>query len=183
MRFHPTAIAGVIEIVTEPHNDERGSFVRTFCAREFAAYGLNPQLAQCNFSTNTREGTLRGFHIQAEPHGEDKLVHCTAGRIFDVALDLRPDSPTFGQHHSVNLSATEGRMLYIPQGCAHAFQAMEDASALTYYLSTFYEPASMRGVRWNDPEIGVRWPFENPIMNQRDRELPLLRDYISATSC
>jgi len=177
MRFYSTPIAGVVEVSTEWHEDERGTFGRIFCAREFAAHGLDPELAQCSLSSNPHKGTLRGFHIQAAPHAEDKLIHCIAGRVFDVALDLRPDSATYGRHHAIELAGEEGRMLYIPKGCAHGFQTLEDASSLIYYISTSYEPAFARGVRWNDPEIGIRWPLEVSLMSTRDRELPTLRDY------
>jgi dTDP-4-dehydrorhamnose 3,5-epimerase len=177
MRFYSTPIAGVVEVSTEWHEDERGTFGRTYCAREFAAHDLDTELAQCSVSIPPCKGTVRGFHIQAPPNGENKLVQCTAGRVFDVALDLRPNSATYGLHYAIELAGNEGRMLYIPKGCAHGFQTLENANSLIYYMFAFYEPASARGVRWNDPDIGVRWPLEVTAMSPRDRQLPSLRDY------
>lgn len=178
MRFDPTPLAGVVEVSTLWHRDPRGALGRIFCAREFAAAGLTPEIAQCNLSSNIARGTVRGFHLQDEPFAEDKLVHCIAGRIYDVALDLRPQSPTFGHHHAIELAAGDGRMLYVPRGCAHGFQTLEDASAVLYYISNFHEPGAERGVRWDDPALDVRWPIrEGLTLSERDRGLPLLADY------
>jgi dTDP-4-dehydrorhamnose 3,5-epimerase len=177
MRFDPAPMSGVVEVLTEWHRDERGTFGRIFCATEFAAHGLNSALAQCSLSDNPRKGTLRGFHLQAAPHQEAKLVHCIFGRIYDVALDLRSGSPTYGCFHATELSAGEGRMLYIPEGCAHAFQTLEHNSAVIYYISTFYHAAATRGVRWNDPAIGVPWPLEVTMISEQDRGLPLLAEF------
>jgi dTDP-4-dehydrorhamnose 3,5-epimerase len=178
MRFQPTPIAGVVEISVDWQQDARGSFGRTFCCDEFAAQGLNPKLAQCSISRNSSARTVRGFHLQAKPHEEAKLVQCIAGRMLDVALDLRTGSPTYGRHHAVELSAQEGKMLYIPEGCAHGFQTLENDTAIMYYISTNYEPAAGRGVRWDDPALNVVWPFTlDVVVNERDRALPLLDDY------
>ena len=178
MLFQPTLIPGVMEVSPEWHRDERGAFGRIFCREEFARQGLNPDLAQCSLSTNLRRGTVRGFHLQASPHQEAKLVQCIAGCIYDVALDLRSGSPTYGRHHAVKLSAENHQMLYIPEGCAHAFQTLEDLSSVLYYISAPYEPSSSRGVRWSDPAIGVTWPLAGDAMvSERDRLLPLLIDY------
>jgi dTDP-4-dehydrorhamnose 3,5-epimerase len=175
MRFHRTSIEGVVEIVSQPHEDHRGSFRRTFCAREFAANGLSATLAQCSVSENRLKGTVRGFHLQIAPHEEAKLVQCIAGRLFDVALDLRPGSPTYGRFHASELSADSGRMLYIPEGCAHAFQCLEDRTSLLYSMSSSYEPSSSCGVRWNDPTIGVPWPITDAVvLSERDSALPTL---------
>jgi dTDP-4-dehydrorhamnose 3,5-epimerase len=178
MDFEPTAIPGVIVIRSGWFTDERGTFGRMFCRREFGGRGLVTDIAQSNVSHSLRRGTLRGFHIQVEPHEEIKLVQCVAGRIFDVALDLRRASPTFGRFHALELSAGDGCMLYIPEGCAHAYQTLEDHSTVIYHASAFYAPAAERGVRWNDPEIDVPWPsVHDVILSQRDRDLPLLAEY------
>jgi dTDP-4-dehydrorhamnose 3,5-epimerase len=180
MLFRPTVIPGVMEVSPEWHQDERGAFGRIFCQREFAEKGLNPDLAQCSLSTNLRRGTVRGLHLQTGPHQEAKLVHCIAGRIYDVALDLRPGSATYGRYHALELSPEQQRMLYIPEGCAHGFQTLEHNTAVLYYISVPYEPASGRGVRWSDPAIGVPWPLlEEAVVSERDRALPLLADYRS----
>ncbi len=178
MMFQSTTIAGVMEVSIDWHRDARGDFGRTYCRREFAAHGLMAELAQCSVSTNARRGTVRGFHLQATPHPEAKLVQCVRGRIYDVALDLRFNSPTYRRFHAVELGADDGRMLYIPKGCAHAFQCLEDDTTILYYISTFYEPASGRGVRWDDPAIGVRWPLADAaIVSERDRDFSTLADY------
>ena len=178
MRFQPTPIAGVVEVTIDLQRDPRGAFGRTFCRREFAAHGLAAALAQCNLSDNTRARTVRGFHLQMKPHREAKLVQCVRGRLFDVALDLRAGSPTYGRHHATELSAANGRMLYIPEGCAHGFQTLEDDTSIMYYISAYYEPASARGVRWNDPALGIKWPFAEPAaVNERDLTLPLLKEF------
>jgi len=178
MHFQPTPIGGAFEISIDWQRDPRGAFGRTFCRQEFATYGLNRDLFQCSVSQNSAARTVRGFHLQATPHEEAKLVHCIDGRIFDVALDLRAGSPTYGRHHAVELSAANGKMLYIPEGCAHGFQTLENDTAIMYCISTFYEPASSRGVRWNDPALKVAWPFvDGVILNERDQALPLLADY------
>lgn len=178
MQFRPTSLAGVVEISIDWDRDARGAFGRSFCRREFAEHGLNPGLAQCSVSRNSHARTVRGFHLQFKPHREAKLVHCVTGRLFDVVLDLRAGSPTYGRHHEVELSAADGPMLYIPEGCAHGFQTLEDNTSLIYYISTFYEPVALRGVRWNDPALGVRWPFTDGVtVSERDQTWPLLANY------
>lgn len=172
MIFTPTALAGVWIIDPEPIADERGMFARTWCAREFAEHGLNAQIAQCNVSFNHRRGTVRGMHYQLAPHQEAKLVRCTAGAIFDVALDVRPGSPTWGQHVGVTLRAGERRMLYIPEGCAHGFQTLEDNSEIFYQMSEFYAPELGRGARWDDPAFSIVWPAPVTMINERDRSYP-----------
>jgi dTDP-4-dehydrorhamnose 3,5-epimerase len=176
MQFTPTIIDGVLEVSIEWHRDERGGFGRIFCAEEFARRGLFSTPAQCSFSSNIRRGTVRGFHLQAKPHAEAKLVQCVAGRLFDVALDLRSGSPTYGKHQAVELSPESGRMLFIPEGCAHAFQTLEDATSIVYYISVPYQPESGRGVLWNDPDIGVAWPLVDAFVGERDRRLPRLTE-------
>jgi len=177
MLFSPTPIDGVVEIAIDWHRDDRGGFGRVFCADEFAQHGLAANLAQCSISSNPRRGTVRGFHLQAAPHAEAKLVHCVAGRLLDVALDLRPGSVTYGRFHATELSVKTGQMLFIPQGCAHAFQTLEDATSLVYYISAPYDPDSARGVAWDDPAIGVAWPIKHAILSERDRGLPRLKDF------
>lgn len=176
MRFDRTAIDGVMEVSIEWHRDERGGFGRTFSLEDFAAHGFGT-LVQCSVSTNKRRGTVRGFHLQAKPYQEAKLVQCVAGRMLDVALDLRPNSKTYGMHHAAELSAESGRMLFVPKGCAHAFQTLEDNTGLVYYISAPYAPESGRGVLWNDPAVGVAWPVKEAIVGERDRNLPCLEEY------
>lgn len=172
MKFIETPLPGVWVIEIEPVADERGFFARTFCRREFEARGLNPNLAQCSVSFNYKAGTLRGMHWQAEPHEEDKLVRCTMGRIFDVALDLRRDSPTFKQWFGIELSAGNRKMLSIPAGCAHGLQTLEDDSEVFYQISTPYHAASSRGVRFDDAAFGIKWPLPVSVISERDREFP-----------
>lgn len=172
MIITPTPLDGVHEIALEPHVDERGSFARIFCRKDFEAFGLDPDLAQCNLSGNRRRGTLRGLHYQVSPSEEAKVVRCVRGAIYDVALDLRPDSPSYLRHHARELSAENGRALYIPPGCAHGFQTLVDDSLVLYLMTDFYEPELSRGVRWDDPAFGIAWPVDDPIMLERDRAYP-----------
>lgn len=175
MIFTETALRGAFVIEPEPLADDRGFFARVWCAREFAAHGLETRIAQCSISLNTRRGTLRGMHYQERPYAEVKLVRCTRGAAFDVIIDLRPDSPTFLQHAAVELTADNRRMLYIPQGCAHGFQTLADDTEVLYQMSEFYAPSAGRGVRWNDPAFGIRWPIGDPILLERDRRYPDFR--------
>lgn len=177
MIFRETKLAGVYIIDAEPIADERGAFTRTFCARAFAAHGLETAIDQCSASFNAKKGTLRGLHYQAPPHSEAKLVRVTAGAIYDVAVDLRAGSPTYGQWAAAELTAENRRMLYIPKGCAHGFQTLMDASELFYQIAEFYEPASARGLRWDDDDLAITWPDKDtPILSERDRSFPRLRD-------
>jgi dTDP-4-dehydrorhamnose 3,5-epimerase len=156
--------------------DERGFFARTWCRREFEARGLNADLAQCSISFNRKAGTLRGMHYQAAPYEEPKLVRCTQGAIYDVALDLRPQSPTFKRWVGVELTAANRRMLYIPAGCAHGFQTTADDSEVFYQISEFYHPEAARGVRWDDPAFAIRWPeTTHRIVSPRDAGFPDFR--------
>lgn len=173
MKFSPVPIAGVVLVEPEPHSDERGFFARSFCTQEFAARGLNPCVAQCSISFNRSVGTLRGMHWQAEPYAEAKLVRCTQGAIYDVALDLRPGSPTFRHWHAAELSAANRRMLYIPGGVAHGFQTLSDAAEVCYQISTPFVPGAARGVRWDDPAFAIRWPdATGRILSARDATYP-----------
>jgi dTDP-4-dehydrorhamnose 3,5-epimerase len=177
MIFRETKLAGVFVIDAEPIADERGAFARTFCAREFAAHGLDATIAQCSASFNAKTGTLRGLHYQAAPHAEAKLVRVTTGAIYDVAVDLRAGSKTYGQWIAEELSADNRRMLYIPKGCAHGFQTLRDASEVLYQISEYYEPASVRGLRWDDADLAIAWPNKaKPILSDRDKTFPSLRD-------
>lgn len=172
MKFVPTALPGAFVIELEPIGDERGWFARSFCAREFAAHGLAADIRQCNVSYNRRKGTLRGLHHQLAPHAEAKLVRCTAGALWDVALDLREDSPAYLQHVAVELTAVNGRMLFIPEGCAHGFQTLADDTEIVYQISEFYAPEHQRGVRWDDPAFGIPWPADERTLNERDSTYP-----------
>lgn len=170
--FRELPLPGVFLIEPEYHRDMRGWFARTWCEEEFAEHGLNPRLVQCNVSFNRRRGTLRGMHFQAPPHAEAKLIRCTQGAIWDVALDLRPVSPTFLQHIGVELTAPNRHALYIPEGCAHGFQTLTDDTEVLYQMSAAYAPEAARGVRFDDPMFGIEWPVADPIMLERDRTYP-----------
>lgn len=172
MKFTQGELDGVWIIELEKHSDERGYFARTWCVEEFERNGLNPRLVQCNTSFSQKAGTLRGMHYQVPPHAEAKLIRCTRGAIYDVALDLRGDSPTFKRWMAVELRAEGNRMLYIPEGFAHGFQTLEDETEVFYQMSEFFHPESARGVRWDDPELAVKWPLNNVTMSERDRHLP-----------
>ena len=165
-------ISGVWRITLEARGDERGYFARTFCRREFAARGLPSDLVQCNVSFNPRSGTLRGMHLQLEPHAESKLIRCTRGSVFDVAVDLRPDSPTFARWTGLTLSATNGAMLLISKGFAHGYLTLEDHTEVFYQVTEEYHPQSEAGVHWNDPTIRIAWPFQPTCISEKDRTLP-----------
>ena len=178
MIFEPTPLAGAVLITPEPARDDRGEFARLFCARTFVAQGLDPHLDQISYSFNRRKGTLRGLHLQRPPHGEAKLVRVTAGAIFDVIVDARAGSPTFGQWHGVELNAAERRQLYIPVGFAHGFQTLTDTAEVLYLISTPFAPAFQDGLRWNDPALAIAWPDPGAaILSDRDQALPLLKDF------
>jgi dTDP-4-dehydrorhamnose 3,5-epimerase len=175
MIFTETQLRGAFVIDIEKKEDERGFFARTFCEREFAAHGLETRFVQCSISHNTRKGTLRGLHYQAAPNEEVKLVRCTAGALYDVIVDLRRDSPTFKKSFGVELSAQNCRMLYIPKQFAHGFQTLQDHTEIFYQMAQFYSPESARGVRWNDPALGIQWPPDERIINERDQTYPNFR--------
>ncbi|HYC36863.1 MAG TPA: dTDP-4-dehydrorhamnose 3,5-epimerase [Usitatibacter sp.] len=172
MRIEPTAIAGLMVVEMERREDARGFFARSYCAEEFARAGMDARVAQCNVSYNARRGTLRGMHYQAAPHGEAKLVRCTAGAIHDVALDLRPESPTYLKWLGFELSASNGRALFIPDGLAHGFQTLADGSEVFYQMSVPYVPGAARGVRFDDPAFGIRWPLPDPFVSEKDAAYP-----------
>ena len=172
MIFRKTKLKGAFIIEPEREEDERGFFARTFCQEEFKARGLNPNLVQCNISFNKKKGTLRGMHYQVARYQEAKLVRCTQGSVYDVIIDLCPDSLTFKKWVSVELTAENRRMLYIPEGFAHGFQTLEDNTEVFYQMSEFYHPEYARGVRWNDRLLGIEWPIADPILSDRDRSYP-----------
>ena len=174
--FKQTPLAGLYVVEPEILTDDRGLFARTYCEREFSSQGLSLRIVQCNVSSNRLKGTLRGLHYQKDPHGEVKLVTCTRGAIYDVAVDLRRASPTFAKWFGIVLSAENRLMLYVPEGFAHGFQTITDDVELFYQMSQFYVSEAAAGVRWNDPQIGLKWPFPDPILSPRDRSLPLLDD-------
>jgi dTDP-4-dehydrorhamnose 3,5-epimerase len=168
MKFLETRISGVFEVLPELLSDERGFFARSWCQKEFAAHGLTSRMVQCNISDSLRKGTLRGMHLQAAPFAETKLIRCTRGSIFDVALDLRPGSPTYKQWVAAVLTAENHGMLFIPEGCAHGFLTLEDNCEVFYQMSEFYHPEAARGVRWNDPAFGIEWPGKAEVISARD---------------
>jgi dTDP-4-dehydrorhamnose 3,5-epimerase len=172
MHFKKIKLPGVLLIEPEHHTDERGTFARTWCRREFEQHGISPALVQCNVSYNHKRGTLRGMHYQCSPYEEAKLVRVTRGAIYDVVLDLRPDSPTYRQWAGVGLSAESHKMLYIPEGVAHGFQTLKDGTEVFYQMSEYYHPESARGVRWNDPVFGIEWPEPKPIVAEKDQAWP-----------
>jgi dTDP-4-dehydrorhamnose 3,5-epimerase len=172
MKFRTTRFAGLYVIEPELLMDERGSFARTWCKREFTERGLSPDLAQCNISFNKRRGTLRGMHHQIFPHEEAKLVRCTAGGVYDVVIDLRPESETYKQWFAVELTAENRKMIYIPEGFSHGFMTLQDNTEVFYQMSTFYAPACARGVRYNDPAFAVQWPMEVAVISDKDMQYP-----------
>jgi dTDP-4-dehydrorhamnose 3,5-epimerase len=172
MIFIETKLNGSFIIDPERNEDERGFFARTWCQRELAEHDLNSNLAQCSISFNRKKGTLRGMHYQIAPHEEAKLVRCTRGAIYDVIIDLRPGSPTFTQWVAAELSATNHRMMYVPEGFAHGFQTLEDETEVFYQISEFYAPEYARGARWNDPMFGIQWPSADRTISTRDATYP-----------
>ena len=169
MIFKETRLKGAFIIEPERLEDERGFFARSWCQHEFGNHGLNPTLAQCNISFNKKKGTLRGMHYQAKPDEEARLVRCTSGSIYDVIIDLRPDSPTFRQWIGEELTSDNYRMFYVPEGFAHGFLTLQDRTEVFYQMSQFYAPASARGVRWDDPAFGIRWPIAVQVISDRDK--------------
>lgn len=173
MKFTETTLPGVLIVDLERHEDERGFFARLWCKEELAALGLNADLAQCSISHNRKQGTLRGMHYQAEPHPEAKFVQCIRGAIYDVALDLRPASPSFRKWFVAELTADNRQLLYLPEGCAHGFQTLTDDSDVLYFISTPFHADLSRGVRWDDPAFGIHWPLPATIISARDQSYPL----------
>jgi dTDP-4-dehydrorhamnose 3,5-epimerase len=171
MIFTETPLDGAFVIELERNSDERGSFARVFDADEWRERGLNPHVAQCSLSFNERRGTIRGLHYQAEPWAECKLVRCTRGAIYDVIVDLRPGSPTFTRWFGVELAEANDRLLYVPEGVAHGFQTLVDATEISYQISQVFVPEAARGVRWDDPVLAIEWPESETdrVISSRDR--------------
>ena len=176
MIFHETRLKGAFIIEPERLEDDRGFFARTFCIEEFRKHGIEFRVVQCNISFNKKKGTLRGMHYQIAPYEEAKLVRCTRGAIYDVIIDLRPESPTFKQWIAVELTAENRRMLYVPKGFAHGFQTLEDNTEVFYQMSEFYHPEYARGVRWDDPAFGIEWPIKEIIVSAKDASWKLWED-------
>ncbi|HKV98482.1 MAG TPA: dTDP-4-dehydrorhamnose 3,5-epimerase [Vicinamibacterales bacterium] len=173
MRFTETTVQGAFLVDPEPRADERGFFARLWCRDEFASHGLSAEFVQCNDSFSEHRGTLRGLHYQAAPYGEVKLVRCVRGAVFDVLVDLRPDSPTYTRWFGAELTAANRRMLYVPEGCAHGYLTLEDQSEVVYPVTCAYRPDAERGVRWNDPRFGIAWPRVEPMtLSPKDRQWP-----------
>lgn len=172
MKFIETKLQGVFEIHVEPMADERGLFARTWCKKEFESHGLESALVQCSISFNKKKGTLRGMHYQAAPFEETKLVRCAQGAVYDVVLDLRPQSSTFKEWIAVTLEAARRNAVYVPKGCAHGFLTLTDDAEVFYQMTEVYDAASSRGVRWNDPAFGISWPGNIEVISERDRTYP-----------
>lgn len=169
MKFVATKLSGAYVIELEPHRDERGFFARSWCEEEFGAHGLTTRMVQSNVSLNVRKGTLRGLHFQRHPHEEVKLVRCTRGIIFDVMVDLRPESPTYKQWVGAELSEENHRMLYVPRRFAHGFITLTDVAEVFYQVSHPYSREAASGALWNDPAFGIEWPIEPDVISQADR--------------
>jgi dTDP-4-dehydrorhamnose 3,5-epimerase len=176
MQLRETLLPGVWTIDIDAAEDERGFFARTFCADTFGKSDLVNCFPQCSISFNRKRGTLRGMHLQCEPYGEAKLVRCTSGILFDVAVDLRRGSPTFGRWVGFELSAENRRSLYISAGLAHGFLTLADATEVFYQISRPYVPEAFRGLRWDDPDIAIAWPIPVSVISQRDAVLPRLNE-------
>lgn len=173
MEYRTGEVAGAMVVEPEPRRDERGWFARLWCAEEFAAKGLIAGIAQVNTAVSPRRGTLRGMHFQLPPHDEVKVVRCFRGAVFDVVVDLRRDSPTWKRWMGVELTAVNARMLYVPQGCAHGYLTLEDDAELMYLTSRPYAPEAARGVRYDDPAFGIRWPAPVTLVSAADAGWPL----------
>ena len=174
MKFAETPLAGAYVVELERREDDRGFFARSFCRHEFEAAGLEPVVAQCNVSWNRRAGTLRGMHFQAPPSAEAKLVRCTRGAIHDVIVDLRRESPTYLRHFATELTADNRRQLYIPALFAHGFLTLTDDVEVSYQMSEFFTPGSGRGIRYDDPALGIRWPRAIAVISEQDASWPAL---------
>ncbi len=172
MRYIPTELEGAYIIELEPKTDHRGFFARGFDQKEFEEHGLKGAFVQANISWNAAKATLRGMHYQMAPYAEVKVIRCTRGSIYDVIIDLRPDSPTFCKWIGVELTAQNYRTLYVPEGFAHGYQTLEPDTETFYLVTEFYAPTHERGVRWNDPAFGIQWALPNPILSERDQNHP-----------
>lgn len=176
MKFTELELPGAYAIDLERRSDERGFFARAWCRSEFRDQGLCDEFVQCNISFNERAGTVRGMHYQRPPHAEVKTIRCIAGALYDVIIDLRPESPTYGQWLGIELSAENGRMLYVPEGFAHGYQTLVDGTETFYQVSALYAPQAESGLRWDDPAIGVKWPITTGVaISEKDRAWPEFR--------
>jgi dTDP-4-dehydrorhamnose 3,5-epimerase len=174
MIFSKCSVSGAWVIEPSPHADERGRFMRAWCAQEFADAGVDFAPVQANMGLSKGKGTMRGMHYQVAPALEAKLVRCTRGAVFDVAVDMRPESPTYRRWYGATLSADNGRMLFVPEGCAHGCLSLEDDTEIYYLTSATYAPKCVRGLRFDDPAIGIEWPIEVAIVSAQDRQWPLI---------
>jgi dTDP-4-dehydrorhamnose 3,5-epimerase len=172
MIFVPTHLQGAFIVDLEQLEDQRGFFARIWCEETFVEHGLPGHLSQCSIAFNLKQGTLRGMHYQEAPYAEAKLVRCTMGALYDVIVDLRPQSPTFRQHLGVELTAANRRQLFVPEGFAHGYQTLADNTEVFYQMNVPYASSAGRGVRWNDPAFGIEWPEEERTINERDRQWP-----------
>lgn len=172
MRLSPFELDGLLLVEPERRSDTRGFFARTFCEEEMTAAGMHSRFPQCSISFNRERGTLRGMHFQSTPHPEPKIVRCTRGAIFDVAVDLRPSSPTFCKWAALELNDENRLALYIPPGFAHGFQTLTAGAEVLYMMGEYYHPELARGVRWDDPAFGIAWPIGAPILSERDATYP-----------
>ena len=176
MTFNRTKIEGLYTIEPKPKIDERGYFVRAFCKDELSKIGINFNIVQINRSLTKEKGTVRGMHLQKEPMAEDKIVSCIKGAAYDVAVDLRKSSPTYGQWVAEELNEDNQKMFLIPKGCAHGFQTLIDNCELLYFMSEFFSPENASGVRWDDPFFNIPWPIKNPILSEGDKNWPLIKN-------
>ena len=172
MIFLETPLQGAYLISVEPICDERGYFARTFCREEFILHGLNPDIMQSNVSYNKRPGTLRGMHYQSAPYAESKLIQCLQGSVYDVIIDLRPDSPTYTQWFAATLTDSSRTLLYVPEGLAHGFQTLSEDTILSYQMGRRFQPGLGAGIRWNDPYFEITWPMTPTVISERDQQYP-----------
>jgi dTDP-4-dehydrorhamnose 3,5-epimerase len=174
MRFTQTGLIGAFVIDPDLREDDRGRFFRAWCSKEFAEQGVNFTPVQANMGYSFRKGTVRGMHFQEEPFVEAKLVRCTRGAMFDVVLDLRPESSSYKKWFGVELTSESARMLFVPERCAHGYQTLEDCTEMYYMTSAFYNPSAAAGVRFDDPAFGIQWPLAAAVISEQDRMWPLV---------
>lgn len=179
MIFQPLAIAGAFLVRQERREDERGSFARTWCEDEFRDAGIDAVFVQQSMARSVHRGTLRGMHLQLDPHGEAKYVRCVRGAIYDAFADLREDSPTFRSVVAVRLDARDGDAVFVPAGCAHGYQTLEDDTDVIYAMSARYAATAARSIAWNDPEFAIAWPVRDPILSAADRDAPSLAAFLA----
>jgi dTDP-4-dehydrorhamnose 3,5-epimerase len=174
MNFTELPIEGAYLLDLAPKHDARGSFARAFCVKEFSALNLETSFVQANLSYNNSPGIIRGMHFQKSAHAEVKLIRCVAGAIYDVIVDLRPESKTYLHWFGTELSDLNGKAMYVPRGCAHGYQSLTESSTAHYLVSSFYEPKAEGGCRYNDPKVGIKWPLSKPIVSEKDLSWPFL---------